>query len=163
MFRRLLASSLVVVSLLAASVGPALAAALSITASNVVLVNGPRKSDLVAGEAFVAGAAVYRKSSDGKWYKAQCDGTIDEAGQTEIGMALSTADAAGSRVTVALQGAIVSIGAGTSGTVYFVGATAGSVVPAADLATTNYSTPFMQGIGSNKVMILGFFTGAILP
>lgn len=163
MLRRALAS-LLVAAVVALSIGPALATALSITASGVVYVNGPKLSDAQAGEAFVAGAAVYRKSTDGKWWKAQADGTADEAGQTQIGMALGTADAAGGRVSVALPGAIVTIGAGVSGTVYYVGPTAGSVNPIADVATTGwYVTPFMQGIGSNKVMILGFYTGALVP
>jgi hypothetical protein len=161
--RRLFAAAFVALAL-AAQVGPALATALSITASGVVYVNGPRQSDAQAGEAFVAGAAVYRKATDGKWWKAQADGTADEAGLTQIGMALGTADAAGARVSVALQGAIVTIGAGVSGTVYYVGPTAGAVNPIADVATTGwYVTPFMQGIGSSKVMILGFYTGALVP
>src|SRR3972149_9800957 len=89
--------------------------ALTITAANVVWQSGTKPlSDQVAGEAFIAGAAIYL-AANGKWYKAQCDGTAIEAGSGGIGMALATADALGARISVALPGAIVAVGAGAAG------------------------------------------------
>lgn len=126
--------------------------ALSITAASVAYVSGPVFADQVAGEAFIAGAAVYLKS-DGKWWKAQCDGTAAEAGADGLGIALATADAAGARVSIALPGAVVTIGTGTAGVIYCVGTTAGSLIPAADLASTNKVTVAAVGIGSSKVQV----------
>lgn len=139
--------------------------ALSVTASQVVLVSGPVRSDQVAGEAFVAGAGVY-KSAAGTWLKAQCDGTAVEAGANELGIALATADAAGARVSVAIDDAVVNLGAGAAaaaGVQYCPGATAGSLVPIADLTSTNKVTPFALGIGSNKVQLKrNYNAGAVL-
>lgn len=138
--------------------------ALTITAANVSHDSGPRDSDQPAGEAFVAGAVVYRKASDGKWYKAQCDGTAEEAGSEDIGVALGTADAANARVGIAKSGSVVSIGTGTAGTAYFIGRTAGAIIPAADLAQTDKATLVGIGVGSNK-LLLGrlYHSGAVIP
>jgi hypothetical protein len=142
----------------------ALATALSITAANVSQDSGPRDSDQLAGEAFAAGAILYRKSSDSRWYKAQCDGTAEEAGSDDIGLALSTADAAGARLSIAKPGAVVSLGTGTAGTAYFIGRTAGAIIPAADLAQTDKATLIGLGVGTNK-LLLGrlYHAGSVVP
>jgi hypothetical protein len=137
--------------------------ALTITAASVAYVSGPVATDQVAGEAFAAGAAVYYNSSTGKWLKAQCDGTVDEAGATKVGLALASADAAGARISVALPDAIVSVGTGTAGVVYAVGATAGTLVPIADLVSTNKVTVAAVGIGSSKLRLARIYdAGAVL-
>jgi hypothetical protein len=138
--------------------------ALVITAAAVALVSGPHDADQVAGEAFVAGAAVYRKASDGKWYKAQCDGTAEEAGSVDLGVALATADAAGARVSIAKAGAVVALGTGTAGTFYALGATAGAIAPVADLVSTNKATLIGVGIGSNQLLLSRIYNaGAVVP
>lgn len=140
-------------------------AALSITAANVLLVSGPVDADQKAGEAFAAGAMLYL-ASDNTWKKAKCGGTTDEAGANGLGMALATADAAGARISVARPGAVVQIGAGTTGVAYYVGATAGALNPVADLVATNKVTPAVLGIGQSpaRVQLLGsnYNAGSIL-
>lgn len=127
--------------------------ALTITKANVALVSGPVSSDQIAGEAFDAGDMVYLKASDGKWYKAEDDGTAEAAGSEGIGMALATADAANARVSIARPGAIVSIGTGTAGIIYCLGDTAGDLVPSADNGSGDKVTVVALGIGSNKVQL----------
>lgn len=137
--------------------------ALSITAANVAWQSGPVAKDQVAGEAFVAGAYVYRSSTTGRWLKAQCDGTAEEAGATETGMALFTADAAGARGSVALPGAIVAVGTGTAGVAYVPGDTAGALMPIADANSTDKVTLGALGIGSNKLLLCRVYdAGAVL-
>lgn len=138
-------------------------AALTVTASNVVYVSGPVVKDAVAGEAFAAGAAVYLSATD-TWLKAQGDGTAVEAGSNGIGIALATADVAGARVSVATAGAIVTLGTGTAGIVYYIGDTAGSIFPVADLGSADKVTPLCFGIGSNRVQLLGnnYNAGSVL-
>ena len=126
--------------------------ALTITPANVVLQSGPKLGDQVAGEAFDAGALVYQ-ADNAKWLKAQCDGTAIEAGANNLGMALGSADALGARVTIALPDAIVAIGTGTAGVVYHPGATAGTLIPTEDLASTNKVTVAAIGIGTNRVKL----------
>lgn len=128
--------------------------ALTITASGVAYVSGPLKKDAIGGEAFDAGDAVYYAVASGKWLKAQCDGTAIEAGSGGLGLALGSCDADGGRVSVALPGAIVTIGAGTAGIVYVPGDTAGDLMPTADLGSGDKVTPLALGIGSNQVKLL---------
>lgn len=125
--------------------------ALSITAANVVLESGPVEAG-IAGEAFVAGAILYR-ADNGRWLKAQCDGTAIEAGANALGLALATADAALARVQVAVDGAVVAIGTGTAGVVYCPGATAGALNPVADLTSTNKVTVAAIGCGTNRIKL----------
>lgn len=138
--------------------------ALAITAANVAYVSGPIDQDQVAGEAFIAGAIVYR-AANGTWLKAQCDGTAIEAGSLGIGMALATADAAGARISVARPGAIVTIAASglTVGIPYFIGNTAGSLDPLADLGTTDKVTFAGISISATRIL-LGYLydSGAVL-
>lgn len=138
--------------------------ALSITAANVAYVSGPVDTDQVAGEAFAAGAIVYR-AANGTWLKAQCDGTAIEAGSGGIGMALATADAAGARVSIARPGAIVTIAASglTVGTPYFIGNTAGSLDPVGDLGSTDKVTFAGITISGTRIL-LGYLynSGAVL-
>ena len=138
-------------------------AALSITAANVIWQSGDIDKDQVAGEAFIAGAMVY-KAANGTWLKAQSDGTAIEAGSEDLGMALFTADVAAARGSIAKPGAVVAIGAGTAGVPYFVGPTAGSLNPIADIASTGKVTMAAVGIGSNKVQLARVYNaGAVVP
>ena len=127
-------------------------AVLTITAANVVYQSGPIATDQPAGEAFIAGASVYQ-ADNGTWLKAQCDGTAVEAGANGTGIALATADAANARVSIALPGAIVTVGTGTAGVVYVIARTAGSFTPVADMLSTDKVTPVAIGIGSSKLML----------
>lgn len=138
-------------------------AALSITAAGVAWVSGPVAADQVAGEAFIAGALVYYNPTTGKWLKAQCDGTAAEAGADGVGMALGTADAVNARVSIALPDAVVTVGTGTAGVAYAIGRTAGSLVPVADIASTDKLTLAALGIGSNKLQLARVYNaGAVL-
>lgn len=141
-------------------------AALTVTAAQVIWQSGPIEKDAVAGEAFAAGAVVYQ-ADNGTWLKAQSDGTAIEAGGNNLGIALATADAASARLSIALAGAIVTLGAGAApaaGTAYYVGTTAGSMFLVSDLASTNKSTPCALGIGSNKVKVLrDYDAGSVKP
>lgn len=133
--------------------------ALSITAAQVLpAANCPTVTG-VAGEAITQGQAVYLSTS-GTWLKAQCDGTAAEAGSEGYGLALTAAGGVGQPVVVALPGGTVTLGAGAAPAAsvpYFIGASAGDLVPLGDLSSTNKVTPICFGVGSNKVKIL---TGA---
>jgi hypothetical protein len=137
-------------------------AALTITAANVLLTSGPTADGQIAGEAFDAGACIYQ-ADNGKWLKAQADGTAVQAGSNNIGMALSSADADGSRFSVALPGAVVAIGTGTAGVVYVPGDTAGAYNPVADQGTTDKITVAALGIGSNSLLLTRVYNaGSVL-
>ena len=136
--------------------------ALSISAASVAYVSGPKAIDQIAGEAFSAGDMVYL-AANGKWLKAQGDGTAIEAGSLGTAMALGTADAANARVTLALPGAIVSVGTGTAGVVYTLAPVTGDLDPVADNVSTEKVTPSALGIGSSKLLLMRTYNaGSVL-
>lgn len=141
--------------------------ALTITAAQVLpTVNDPVVSG-VAGETLTAGQAVYYSAATGKWLKAQCDGTAAEAGADGYGLVLQASAALDQPVTIALGGHRVTIGAGAApaaGIIYCPGTTAGSLIPTADLASTNKALALCVGIGSNKVKVLSgaYDAGAVI-
>ncbi len=128
-------------------------AALTITKANVAWVSGPVSVDQILGEAADAGMMVYQKAADSKWYKAQDDGTAEEAGAVGVGMLLATGDAANARVSIARPGAIVSVGTGTAGVVYTLADGAGAIGPVADCGSGDKVTVVGLGIGSNKLQL----------
>lgn len=131
--------------------------ALLISASAVAYVSGPVDVDQVAGEAFDAGDLLHKSGTDGKWYLAECDNDDAHAGQYGLGLALATADAAGGRVTVARGGSIVTVGAGTAGTVYHPGTTAGDLIPSADLSADDRASIAALGLSTNRLLIVDVF------
>jgi len=106
--------------------------------TGVKLVSGPT-GWLTAGEAITEGECLYENSADGKaWLAIATSLNAAEA----IGIALAAA-AADQPIQYAKPGAIVDMGAGTQGLVYFVGGTAGAISPHTDPTTpasTEYST-----------------------
>ena len=107
---------------------------LTITATSVVPGSDASMSSGIAGEAITAGQSLYIKAADGKLWKAQCDGTAEEA--TCVGVALNGA-AVNQPVNYVSSGTLV-IGATTVKTAaYVVSATAGGIAPMADLIATN--------------------------
>lgn len=109
----------------------------SITAANVARVSGTAIRDYNAGETITAGMVVYLKSTDSKWYKAQCDGTAEEAGgSVRMGIALH-GSLAGQPLAVQVDGTVTIGGTVVTGTPYVVSAAAGGIAPFADLVSTN--------------------------
>lgn len=120
----------------------------SITVANVQRSTGAIiETGYAAGETITAGQALYLKTSDLRWWKAQADGTSAEA--TFGGIALHGA-LAGQPLAVQTSGLITIGGTVVVGGVYVVSATAGGIAPLADLVTGNY------------VSIVGYATTAAL-
>lgn len=109
------------------------------TAANVAIGAATTTTKLVpAGEAITQGNSVYLKSDD-KWWKADSN-AAESAGSAGVGVAMTKAGAAADYFIVALKGP-VNVGATlTPGMAYFVSNTAGGIIPAADLSSTEYST-----------------------
>ena len=106
---------------------------ITVTATSVVPISASIQSG-IAGETITAGQSLYIKAADGKLWKAQCDGTAEEA--TCVGVAMNGA-AVNQPVAYVADGS-VNIGATTSkATTYVVSATAGGIAPQADLIATN--------------------------
>lgn len=140
-------------------------ASLTITASQVLLVSGEVLKG-TAGATITAGHSVYLDTSTNKWKLAQCDGTIAEAGQSGLGIALHGASD-GQPLDVAGPGCDVNLGAGAAaaaGTVYIPGATAGDIAPTGDVTTTGqFRSILALGKGSNRVRVVALASESAIP
>lgn len=140
-------------------------ASLTITASQVALNSGEVIRG-TAGATITAGASVYLDTSTNKWKLAQADGTIAEAGQSGLGIALHGASD-GQPLAVAGPGCDVTLGAGAApaaSAIYIVGATAGDIAAAADVSTTGHFRSILAlGKGSNKVRVVALAAESAIP
>jgi hypothetical protein len=106
---------------------------LTVTATSVVQ-TAAQTATGTAGETILAGEAVYLKAADSRLWKAQADGTTEEA--TAVGVALNGGGAA--QPIVYAFGGTINIGATTvKTTTYVLSALAGKICPQADLVSTN--------------------------
>jgi hypothetical protein len=129
---------------------PAYATDLSVTAANVVPGSSGITATGIAGEALTAGQAVYRKVSDGKFYKADCNsGTAEVRVASAIAL---TGSAAGQSVVVQTGGQITIGATLTAGVVYYLSGTAGGIRPVADNTTGDY--PQVIGMAMSTTSLL---------
>ncbi len=109
------------------------------TAANVALNDNAVKTRLVQfGEAVTQGMPVYKKAADGKYYKAQNDGTAAEA--DAVGICITRGAAADSWGLIAIEGNINVGGTLVVGESYFVSSAFGGICPAADVGTGKFPT-----------------------
>lgn len=119
---------------------------ITVTPANVLVTSG-NKGTGTAGETILAGQCLYLKASDSRLWKAQADGTVEEA--TSVGISLHGATA-GQPVAYAAQDAVINIGGTTAKlTTYCVSAAAGGVAPMADLTS------------GQRISELGYSTDAV--
>lgn len=113
--------------------------------------------DEVAGEAILVGQLVYRESSTLRVRLA----VASSAEQAEcLGVAMSSAPTAGQAVRVQWAGDVENCATLVLGEPYFVADTAGSVMPAADLATGDYVS--LVGIAkATTTLKLGLTPGGV--
>lgn len=150
-FRGAFCAALLAAAALAASVAPAFATDLSVTAASVVPGSGALLSTGTAGEALTAGQAVYQKASDSKWYKADCNSATAEVRKAT---AIAVVGAAAGQPAVVQRGGQITIGATVAaGTVYYLSGTAGGIRPAADNTTGDYPQVIGMGISTTVVQL----------
>lgn len=134
---------------------------LIVTAASVVPGTGASILQGIAGATITAGQGLYLKSTDGRYYPAECDATAEAA--TCVGVALNGA-AAGQTVGFAGIGSTITIGATTAKTAtYMVSAAAGGICPQTDLVSTNRIS--IVGWATDTVgtfIIRPFLTGAVV-
>lgn len=129
---------------------------LTVTATSVV--NSTCVQQVVlAGETITHGMALYLKSSDSKYWKAQHDGTAAEADCVAISL---TGAAASQSMVIAKPGGLINVGATlTVGEIYMVSATAGGIAPIADIGAADYVSIIGYGSTTALMQFLGTTTG----
>jgi hypothetical protein len=109
---------------------------LSITAANVVAGANAVKRSVTAGEAVTQGQPVAHDPTTQKWVKADCN-SATEALRKAGGIALNAASL--NQPLVVHTWGDITIGATlTAGSRYYLSATAGGIMPEADLTTGDY-------------------------
>lgn len=113
------------------------------------------------GEALAALQAVYKKSSDQRWYKAQCDGTLEES--KARGITLMPAPTAGDYLVILKKGGIDLGATLTVTTDYCVSATAGGIAPRADITSGKYLTRIGNSTAANRLQVDFEITETAVP
>lgn len=127
----------------------AYAADLTITAASVVPGADAKKETGVAGEAVTAGQPVYRAAATGKYFKADADSATAEV-RVVRGIALHAA-AANQPLTIQTGGSLTIGSTVTVAAPYYLSATAGGIMPGADLTTGKY--PVLLGFATTTGII----------
>lgn len=100
------------------------------------------------GENITQGQPLYKKSSDGKYYKADANVSAEAASASGIAMTPGATDGYG----VMASSGLVDLGATlTLGETYYVSDTAGAIMPAADVSTGEYVTQL--GIATTTALL----------
>lgn len=136
-------------------------AALSITAANVNIGEAAVRLDKVTGgEAITQGMPVWKNTSTNpaKYYKADSNASASTATAAGIALTACSGDG-GTFVIMSGEGVLMNLGATlVVGETYCVGATAGTIVPIADLTTGDY--PFILGQATTTALLKSVFSGA---
>lgn len=121
------------------------------TAANVARISGDVDNSRLAGEAITAGDTVYIAAADNRYYRGDNN---DTAAKADVkGVALNSALAAGSPVSVQFNGIVNPGGTVTVGEVYVQSSNVGKWAPVADIST-NYVTVLGVGITSSRVQLI---------
>lgn len=136
-------------------------AAINVTAGEVVQSTDPsRLSRGVGGEDLAIGDFVYRKSSDGRMYKADAD-ALESSQASHV--VVSENAAAGQPVELQDLDGPLTVGATAAlavGEPYFVHTTAGKIGPRGDLAAGDFAT-FVGIATSTSVLACRVKAGAV--
>lgn len=121
---------------------------LVITTTAVMKGGAAARMEIVTwGETITAGMTVYLKD-DGKYWKAQCDGTDTEA--TVAGISI-TGGAADQQGVICKAGPLIVGAALTVGETYALSAALGKICPIADIVATNRVT--VLGLASSTTIL----------
>lgn len=131
--------------------------AITITPANLNVTSGTLES-VTFGATILQGDVVYKDSADAKWKLAQCDGTADEAGATDFGIA-TTGGANNQTGLVWKTGELDPGGTAVKGIPYCIGTTPGDIVPFSDLVSTNRVTFLASGNTATDLVSMRNATG----
>lgn len=135
-------------------------AAITITAASVGIGSGARIEVVEVGEAIAHGDVIYYDTTNLDNRKADAD---IEATAKAVGIAVTSATGDGAFVAVVRSGSIVLGSVLTQGTEYYLGTTAGTIVPKSDLASGDYVTRLGIAISATTLQVDIRATGVTIP
>jgi hypothetical protein len=137
-------------------------ATITLTAANIRVGASGTSSVGVAGETITAGDFLYLKAGDGKYWKAV---NTTEAEADIVGVALTNASADGNVAYLNIVSGITyldhSTAVWTQGKTYTVGDTAGTVMDAGDISTSDYVTVAGVAASTTSLLLFRATTGGI--
>lgn len=123
--------------------------ALSVTSASVVASSNATRDVGTAGATITAGQALYLDPTTNKWNLADTNSATAAA---RVPTAIALNGAALNQPISFMKGGDVTIGATlTAGVAYYLGGTAGSIVPVGDLTTGDY--PCLIGIAKSTTLL----------
>lgn len=138
------------------------AADISVTAASVVSISGTVETG-TAGATITAGKVVYYDPTTYNWKLAQCDGTVTEAGQYGLAIALGGAGS-GQPFLFQRNGVINPGGTAIVAGVYVVSATAGSIALTGDVTTTGYYRSVLGvALSASQIALQPYVSNTVLP
>lgn len=135
-------------------------AALTITAANVGIGSDAVVAQVEAGEAVTHAMPVYYSIANADYRKADADAE-DTAQVYGISITASTGDS--TYLAVIRSGSLVLGSILTQGTEYYLGTTAGEIIPKGDLATGDYVTRLGIATSATTLKVDIRNTGVTLP
>lgn len=114
---------------------------------------------VTAGATIAQGDVVYEDSADSKWKLAQSDGTAEEAGTTDFGIAATGAANNQEFLVWKLAGQADIGGVLVKGVQYVISTTPGGMAPYVDLVSTNRVTFLGYGNTATEMVGLRGYTG----
>lgn len=130
--------------------------ALSVTAANVVAGSDAVRDTGTAGAAITAGQALYYDQTTAKWALADTNSATAAA---RVASAIALNSASLNQPISVQKGGDLTIGATmTAGLAYYLGGTAGAIVPVGDLTTGDY--PEIIGIAKSATVLSLSFKSA---
>lgn len=136
---------------------------LTITAANVVPASGAiNEYGYLAGASITRGQSVYLDTSANTWKLADSNDTAATAGSGGVGIALNDAGS-GQPVAVQIGGSLAFGSILTTGLIYCVSATAGSICPYADLTTNDRVTILGVASSGTTLVVRPWATGVVKP
>ena len=140
---------------------------LTITPAQVKPVGVPASDTrfIATGVIVNAGDLLYIDTTVDQWRPGKASGTVEEAEATHIA---SSSGAEGQALVAFIlqQGLVMDLGSAAGvavGTLYMLSANAGRHMPAADLASTNWSTYVGTGLANNQVLYNANPSGVQVP
>ena len=122
---------------------------ITITAANVIAGSNAATENGTLGAAATAGQALYKSSTDGRWYLADNNGA-SEMIRKATGIALN-GGGVGQPVRVLLSGLCTIGGTMTAGVAYYLSDTPGGICPVADIGSGEYSC--LVGIATTTAIL----------
>ena len=128
----------------------------SVTAANLRTTANVAKfyNNQTAGEALTRGEACYKKASDEKWWLADADASAEASGSTvRVGIAAQDVGAEQIVDIVYYDPTFTPGFTVVANTVYAVSATAGGIMPIADISAGDYGVFLMIGISTTQAFL----------